>query len=270
MLANNIFLKLITKTPLITLTTDWGQHDYYLGMLKGSILSEIPDAQIVDLSHSIPNFNTHNAAFVVKNSFKSFPIGTIHLVLINTEDNNAARLIICHHEGHYFVTPDNGILGLLFANLPDDIYAVPFDKKDGTFNSLSAFIKAIEQIVNPNEQAMAEARITDYSKKVSFKATIEESTITGSIIYIDSYRNVITNISKSLFDRIGQNRKYNIFIQSKHNKISTLSTRYNQVAPGELLAIFNSANLLEIAIRNGYAAELLSLNIGGNVRVNFM
>lgn len=259
-----------TKGPLITLTTDWGQYDYYLGMLKGSILSEIPDAQIVDLSHSIPNFNTHNAAFVVKNSFKSFPIGTIHLVLINTEDNNAARLIICHHEGHYFVTPDNGILGLLFANLPDDIYAVPFDKKDGTFNSLSAFIKAIEQIVTPNEEAMVNARITDYDKKVSLKATIEESVITGSIVYIDSYQNAITNISKSLFDRVGQNRKYNIFVQSKHNKITTLSTNYNQVAPGELLAIFNSVNLLEIAIRNGNASELLSLSVGGNIRVNFM
>jgi len=261
---------LTTKVPLITLTTDWGQFDYYMGMLKGSIMSKIPSAQIVDLSHSIPSFNIHNAAFVVKNSFKSFPTGTIHLVLINTEDSTSDRLIICYYDGHYFVTPDNGILGLLFSSLPDDIYAVPLEKKDGTFGSLSSFINAIEQIVTPNEEAMANARITDYDKRVSLKATIDESIITGSIVYIDSYQNAITNISKSLFDRVGQNRKYNIFVQSKHNIITNLSTSYNQVAPGELLAIFNSVNLLEIAIRNGNASELLSLSVGGNVRVNFM
>ena len=259
-----------TKDPLITLTTDWGQYDYYMGMLKGNILSNFPKAQIVDLSHSIPSFNAHSAAFVVRNSFKSFPEGTIHLILVNTEDNDATRLIACRHEEHYFITPDNGILGLLFQNLPDNIYAVPFDKEEGTFSSLSAFIKAIEQITTLNEQAMAQMLISDYNKKVSLKATIDESIITGSIIYIDSYKNAITNISRNLFDRIGQNRKYNIFVQSNHNKISTLSTRYNQVAPGELLAIFNSANLLEIAIRNGYATELLSLRIGGSVRINFL
>ena len=258
-----------TKVPLITLTTDWGQYDYYMGMLKGSILSNFPDTQIVDLSHSIPNFNINNAAFVVRNSFKTFPLGTIHLILVNTEGNDSSRLITCQYEGHYFVTPDNGILGLLFANLPDDIYAVPFEK-NGAFSSLNAFVKAIELILVPNEEEITSARITDYNKKVSLKATIDESIITGSIIYIDSYRNAITNISKSLFDRVGQNRKYNIFVQSNHNKIATISTSYNQVAPGELLAIFNSANLLEIAIRNGNASELLSLNINGNVRVNFL
>jgi hypothetical protein len=93
--------------------------------------------------------------------------------------------------------------------------------------------------------------------------------IIGSIIYIDSYNNAITNISKKLFDRVGNGRKFEIYVQSNYNKVNFISKGYNEVDLGELLALFNSANLLEFAIRNGYAAELLSLNVGGSVRVKF-
>ncbi len=254
--------------PFITLTTDWGQHDYYTAMLKGGVLSALPEASIVDLTHDIPSFSLHSAAFIIKQGFQYFPKGSIHLIMVNSESNLSPRILVTHFQDHYFVIPDNGILGLMFNTIPDEVLGIPF-VAEGGFASLSAYVNAIDLICNAEETSLASLKITDFDQKIALRATIDESVITGSIIYIDSYRNAITNISRNLFERVGQNRDYNIYVQSNHNKISKLSTTYNQVEPGELLGIFNSANLLEIAIRNGYAAELLSLRVGGSVRINF-
>jgi S-adenosyl-L-methionine hydrolase (adenosine-forming) len=254
--------------PLITLTTDWGQHDYYIGMLKGKILSQISNLSIVDLTHDIPSFNIHNAAFIVKNSFEHFPKGSIHLVLVNSEACIIPRLLVIRYLEHFFVVPDNGIIGFLFNQIPEEVYGIDF-QPEGGFASLNAYVKAIELLYKNQITNNGTLKVSDFDKKIALRATIDDSIITGSIIYIDSFKNAITNISKSLFERVGKGRNYNIYVQSNHNKISKLSTSYNQVESGELLGIFNSANLLEIAIRNGYAAELLSLRIGGTVRINF-
>jgi S-adenosylmethionine hydrolase len=110
---------------------------------------------------------------------------------------------------------------------------------------------------------------TQYNKQVPLRPTLEDHTITGSVIYIDSYSNAITNISRELFDRIGNGRRFQIFVQSKHYTLHKINQRYNESPPGELLAIFNSAGLLEIAIRNGNAAGLLHLNTNSSIRVEF-
>jgi hypothetical protein len=177
-------------------------------------------------------------------------------------------LLVFEHQEQFFVAPDNGILGLLFSTPPEDVFQFPFDPL-GSFASIESYVEIAKKINRGEPLASIGEKIDDYDEKIALRATIDESIISGSIIYIDSYQNVITNISKSIFERVGQNRNFNIFVQSNHNKISKISTSYNQVDQGELLGLFNSVNLLEIAIRNGYAAELLSLKIGGTVRVNF-
>lgn len=252
----------------ITLTTDWGQHDFYSGILKGKLLSACPNLKIVDVTNEIPSFNIHHAAFVLKHSFNSFPPGTIHLMMVNSESGLKPRLLLFQHQEHYFITPDNGILGLLFSSPPKEVYEIQYEPLS-SFASLDIYISIVEKLNNEIPIDKFAKKVKDYEEKIALRATIDESVISGSIIYIDSYQNAITNISRSLFDRVGLNRQFNIFVQSNHNKISKLSTTYNEVDQGEILALFNSANLLEIAIRNGYAAELLSLKIGGVVRINF-
>ena len=254
--------------PSVTLTTDWGKHDFYCGMLKGRLLSVSPTIKIVDITHDIPSFNTHNAAFVLRHSYSYFPQGSIHLAMINTDSSAKSRLLITEYQGHLFVLPDNGMLDLLFSSSPENVFQFAFEPSS-SFASIDAFVSVVEKIYQGIAIENIGEKVEDYDKKIVLRATIDESTISGSIIYIDSYQNAITNISKSLFDRIGKGRNYNIFVQSNHNKISKLSTTYNEIDPGEILGLFNSANLLEIAIRNGYAAELLSLKIGGSVRINF-
>jgi S-adenosylmethionine hydrolase len=111
--------------------------------------------------------------------------------------------------------------------------------------------------------------VQSYNMQTPLRATIEDHRIIGSVIYIDSYRNAITNISLELFKRIGNGRAFKIYIQSKHYVVDRINTRYNETEPGDLLAIFNSSDLLEIAIRNGNAAGLLKLTTNSTIRVEF-
>ena len=112
--------------------------------------------------------------------------------------------------------------------------------------------------------------VTDnYRKPAPLKPTLGESSITGSVIYLDTYQNAITNISKEFFERIVGGKDFQIFVQSKHYMLDSINTRYNETPDGELLAIFNSLGLLEVAIRNGNAAGLLRLSTDSTIRIDF-
>jgi S-adenosylmethionine hydrolase len=107
------------------------------------------------------------------------------------------------------------------------------------------------------------------NKQMPLLATISESVIAGSVVYIDSYQNAITNISRELFEKIGKGRPFDILVQSYHYKINRINKTYNETSDGELLAIFNSVGLLEIAINRGNVAELLNIGLHSNIRVKF-
>lgn len=256
------------SSKILTLTTDWNQNDFYTGVLKGKLVSTCPDLTVVEITNQVPTFNLNHAGFVVRHSYHHFPKGSIHLIMVNSENSRSERMIAFPYYNHYFILPDNGLVGLMFKEPPQSVFAFPFETQ-GSFASLDSSLKAIECLNNgSNLESVAES-ITDFEQRIPLRATIENNAITGNIIYIDSYFNAITNVSKSLFDRIRQDRRFEIFVQSQHNKVSSISTSYNDVDSGELVALFNSAGLLEIAINNGYAAQLLNLNNGSSVRIKF-
>ena len=252
----------------LTITTDWLNNDYYYGVLRGRLISICPNLNLIEISNQIPTFNLHHAAFILRHSYKHFPIESIHLVMVNSENNPKQRMLSFKHNDHFFVIPDNGIIGLLFREMPPLVYPFPFSSP-GSFSSLNASANAISEICQVNGFGESITPVTDYDQKIPLRATIENSVITGSIIYIDSYFNLITNVSRDLFDRVAKNRRFEIFVQSHYNKVDKLVSTYNEVDDGELLALFNSEGLLEIAINNGYAAQLLSLNVGGSIRIKF-
>lgn len=252
---------------ILTLTTDWAQNDYYTGVLRGKLISLCPELNIIELSNQIPLFNLNHAAFVLRHSFKFFPEGTIHLVLVNSENSAKKRMLAFEHLKHFFVIPDNGIIGLIFKELPANVFPFPF-LSTGSFSSLEASAQAIEKFYNQKPfTGLPEA--VDFDQKIPLRATIEDSVIIGGIIYIDSYYNLITNVSKDLFDRVGMGRKFEIFVQSHYHKVDKIVSSYDEVEEGELLALFNSAGLLEIAINNGFAAQLLNIVVGGSIRIKF-
>lgn len=255
----------------VTLTTDWNKDDFYTGAFKGTLLSSCENVEIVSISKQIKPYNISEAAFVVRNSYHHFPKGTIHVIAVGLGPDPASKFLAANIEGHYFLTADTGILGLMGdADASEIVMLHPLDAATpASFPSLFLFCHAACRIINGEALKSLGTPTNDYIKQIPLRATLENNTITGAVIYLDSFGNAITNISRDLFDRIGRGRQFEIYVQSKHYKILTLNRSYSETTAGDLLAMFNSISLLEIAIRNGSAKELLNLNTDSTIRVEF-
>jgi len=258
--------------PVVTLTTDWNSEDYYIGLFKGKILSRCSDVRIIDITHRINTFNTSHAAFVVRNSYIHFPPGTIHVVFVNSEpsDNHPFLLVKANH--HFFIGTDNGVFDLIISGNPEFIVKLNKENDTASYTSYSAFdvfTSIVCDLAEGRDPLSLGRVVNDYNRRTPIRAAIEENIITGRVIYIDSFMNAITNITKELFERVGLRRKFEIYVQSKHYKITSINRFYHESPVGELLAIFNSAGLLEIAINGGNAAGLLNLDSHSTIRIEF-
>ena len=256
---------------IITLTSDWKENDFYVASLKGKLLSACPEAQIIDINHRIKSFNSSHAAYIVRNAYPHFPENTIHIIAVNTEPENGVELLAARKDKHYFLCADNGILGLLGGTEPDEVITLTEHCKEepDTFIALSVFARIACELSKGTAMKKLGSPAKDYNRQIPLRATIEDLTIIGSVIHIDSYQNAITNISQELFKRVGNGNAFEIYVQSKYNMINRINKQYNETDPGGLLAIFNSSGLMEIAIRNGNAAGLLNLDTNSTIRVEF-
>ena len=255
---------------MITLTSDWNNDDFYVASIKGKLLSRCPGSIIVDISHRVEPFKMAQAAFIVRNSFKNFPEGSVHIIAVNTEPEKGKNLLAACIAGHYFICSDNGILGMLGESEPELVVILPeTTNSPTTFIAFDLFADVACSLAAGTPLEKLGSPTDAYQKPASFKPTLGENTITGSVIYLDTYQNAITNISKEFFERTGRGRPFQIFVQSKHYMLDRINTRYNETPDGELLAIFNSLGLLEIAIRNGNAAGLLRLSTDSTIRIDF-
>jgi S-adenosylmethionine hydrolase len=257
--------------PVITLTSDWKEYDFYVASLKGKLLKDCPEAQIIDINHRIKPFNISQAAFVVRNSYPNFPDNSVHIIAVHTEPGTGGVLLGARKDNHFFLCADNGILGLLGGSAPQEVVNITANLKEkpGSFVSLSIFAAIACKLSGGTPLSALGSPVKNYNSQTPLRATIEDLTITGSVIYIDSYQNAITNISQELFNRVGKGKTFQIYVQSKHYMIDRINKSYNETEPGDLLAIFNTAGLLEIAIGSGNAAGLLKLTTNSTIRVEF-
>lgn len=270
---------------IITLTTDMGTKDHYVASLKATILSRIPDAQIIDISHAVRPFDISEAAYHVSSCYKDFPEGTIHIIGVDSEpvvnfggaDGSFPSVLV--DNGQYFICTDNGFFGAFLAERkPDSFWRVdnilsvdnPF-----RFPAKNLLIPIAERISKGEELGSFAQPAEQYKRAFAQTAISEPHLIKGHIIHIDSYGNVITNISEELFKRMGENIPFTIYFKNKNYFIDALAESYNEVAQGEKVAIFNDNGLLEIAINRGAnrstggAQELFGLRINDMVRVEF-
>jgi S-adenosylmethionine hydrolase len=255
---------------IVTLTTDWNTNDYYVGAIKGKILSQSSHAQVVDISHQVSPFNITQAAFILRNCFYNFPRGSVHIIGVNTEGGKEMPFLVIEYKKHYFVGTDNGIFGLIFSEEPERIIELKSPAEVKSFSSFSIFATAASRLANGEKPEALGKTVEKYQERTPLRAAIDKSGITGSVIYIDSFRNAITNITRDLFERIGEGRTFEIYPQSNHYIITRLNNYYHETAPGEILALFNSVDLLEIAINKGNAADLLNLSTSSSsIRVKF-
>ena len=256
---------------IITLTTDWNKDDYYLAAIKGQLMGLCPDAKIVDISHQVPSFNIRHAAFLIKNSYTHFPDYTIHIIGVNSTSVISSRFLAVSVDKQYFLAYDTGIFGLLFKEEPIEVVEIKLEVTDKvTFPEISVFGRTASKIIQGKKLEDIGKTTTKFTKTIPLRAAIENSTITGSVIFIDSYRNAISNITRELFQRIGKGRKFEILIQSDRYRVTKINANYGETTMGELLAIFNSIELLEIAINRGNAADLLGLSTNSVVRIKFL
>ena len=255
---------------IITLTTDLGNKDFYQAALKGSILKILPNACIVDITHEVPPFNIPYAAFILKNAFPYFPKNTVHLIGIDSVFSEKNKYLAIKQDGHFFVGADNGIFSLLFDKMPEDVVELGLvqDLKYLHFPLVDIFVKAASHLAKGGKLQEIGIPNPEIEQKMLLQPVIEQDMIKGSVIYIDTFSNVITNITKELFSKTQQNRNFTLYFR-KNETITRLSWHYNEVAEGEKLCLFGISNHLEIAMNKGKASTLLGLHINDIVRVEF-
>jgi len=255
---------------IITLTTDLGDKDIYQAALKGSILKLEPTVTIVDITHSVAAFNVQQAAFILKNSFHYFPDDTVHLIGIDTVYSEHTRYLAVRYKNHFFVGADNGIFSLMFDAEAQEIVEINImqDLKFLHFPIADVFVKAACHLAKGGALTGIGIPVTAFEKKMNLAPVVEKNTIKGSVIYIDSFQNVITNITKEFFSRVQSNRRFVLYFK-RNETITHLSWHYNEVPEGEKLCLFGISDHLEIAINKGNASGLLGLNLGDSVIIDF-
>jgi len=257
---------------IVTLTTGW-TDDFYVAAVKGIILSAIPSAQVVDMSHSAPAFNSgiSYAAYMVRHSYAYFPKGTVHIISIASEYSDSAPFVAVYHNEHYFVGTDNGVFGLLFDTAPDAMVRIEKynDEVSPNYPAISVFAPAAVHLLKGGNLDELGRPYANYQRRGTVLATMDESQITGTVIHINSFGNVVTNITRHDFEKIGKGRPFEILVQSTRHKINRINKYFHETSRGELLAVFNISGYLEIAINKGKVAELLKLSLDSNIIVKF-
>ncbi len=252
---------------IITLTTDLGVKDYYVGVVKGSILTQNPSVNIVDITHHIKNYDIVQASFVVKNMFDSFPENTIHAIGVNNFQNKRPYFLVIKHQNHYFIGPDNGVFSLIFDEPPTTVYQLPFEQ-DGPFPLKYIFSKAITHILSGEPLEEIGKKVDKIEERITLRPIISNSQIRGSVIHVDNYENVVLNITKDLFTNIQAGRPFTLHFK-RYDPITRLSQQYADVPIGETLCLFNSAGYLEIAINMGRAGSMHNLGIDDTIQIDF-
>jgi S-adenosyl-L-methionine hydrolase (adenosine-forming) len=251
--------------PVITLTTEWKPDDIYNGIIKGKLSSLSPGTSIVDNAFNIPVFNIAQAAFIIRNTFENYPEGSVHLICVHSEALKDQDYLVVKAKNHFFIGTDNGIFNLILNSEPDEAVKIG---NSGSHNELDIFARTAADLLSGKKPSDLGKPVAKISERIPLRATIDKDVIIGSIIFIDSYGNAISNITREVFFRVFENRNYRILIQSNKNYTDYISERYSDVPVGEMLARFNQLDLLEIAINGADVSELLSIEVGSVVRID--
>ena len=273
---------------IITLTTDFGEKDHFAGAIKGAIYSELSDTKIVDISHSVSPFNISEAAYIILNAYSSFPKGTIHVIGIDSELSPENKHIAIKLDDHYFICANNGIMSMICAEIaPEKIVEINIhDKIETSFPVLDIFVKVACHIARGGTLEVIGKVINNIKpiKNLVPFVNDEKNQIIGSVIYIDNYGNVVTNIKRIFFENIQKTRSFEI--SARNHKFSRVYNKYSDIVnfdieesrrndEGKGMVVFNSSDYLEIAVyksncsTTGSASTLMGLKTLDTVTVNF-
>ena len=252
-----------------------GTSDFYVAAVKARLISQLADVRIVDISHDVAKFDIGQAAYLLRNVYQDFPKGSIHIIGVRPAFATHCPHVVVEMNGHYFVSADNGIFSFLFDRNPDKVFEliIKQDTDDLTFPTKNIFTKAAVHLAKGGTPEVI-GRRTDIKNRYSRLNPISDSDmIKGHVTHIDSYENVITNISEAMFNDIGRGREFEILF--RRTRIKQIHRTYSEVNPGEAVALFGAGGFLELAINQGThqmgggASSLLGLKVDNMIRIEY-
>lgn len=262
-----------------------GLSDHYVASLKATIFSQVKNVQIVDISHTVKPFDISEAAYLIRSCYSDFPDGTVHVIgvdsepIVNFGGSDGSFPSVLFFENQYFISNDNGFFGaFLKENTPTSFWRIDnvlSNPKLFKFPTKNILIPAGLALLSGKKIEEIASQVNDFKNAFALTAVSELNRIKGHVIHIDHYGNAITNIHKTLFDQVGKDVPFIIYFKRENYYIDVISESYNEVMPGEKVAIFNENNYLEIAINRGAngstggAEQLFGLHIQDMVRVEF-
>lgn len=259
---------------VLTLLTDFGLRDPYVGAMKGVLCTLAPGAPLVDLTHDVPPQDVMEAAFVLREAYPYFPEGTVHLAVVDPGVGTARRAVALRHRGHTFVGPDNGLFALVLGDeAPEAV--VELDRPDvwrrpglsATFHGRDLFAPVAARLAMG--AGLDEIGTPIDALKVLRWALpiVDEDGVRGRVLHVDRYGNAITNVAAdALLAALGTRALKTV---AGTTIVRGLQRTYGDAEPGDVVVLVGSAGFVEIAVRNGNAAELLGLDRGAPVTFVF-
>jgi S-adenosylmethionine hydrolase len=259
--------------PLITLTTDFGLSDHYVGVMKGVILSICPRARIVDISHGVSAYEIAEGAFTIAQSYRYFPRGTVHVVVVDPGVGTSRRPILAQAAGHYFVAPDNGVLSLVYAREKHKVRAISSERYflqpvSNTFHGRDIFSPVAAHLAGAVTPARFGKLIDNYLR-LDFDKPVRTGrrTWTGAILKVDRFGNIVTNFSVTDFPDLG---KRDFAMAVGPQRINVLAQTYAERGPGEPFLIVGSAGYYEVSVAQGCASKLLGCAAGAPLELSLL
>jgi S-adenosyl-L-methionine hydrolase (adenosine-forming) len=262
----------LSNRPIITLTTDFGLNDHFIGTMKGVILGIVPEAEIVDICHAVQAFDVLDGALAIAQSYSYFPNGTVHVVVVDPGVGTARRPILLSTGRHYFVAPDNGVLSLIYAReerlqvchiTSDHYYLQPLST---TFHARDIFSPVAAYLAKGVEVAKFGEDITDY---VRFNAPkpkpVDAQTLRGVVLRVDRFGNLITNFTPQDVPALFQPKPSSFKIVVGKKEIAEMRNNYAEGAPNEIFGILGSMGYLELAANRASAAQISGAGKGSEV-----
>ena len=254
--------------PLVTLISDYGWSDFYVALLKASVLSRVGSISFVDISHNIAAHDIMEASFYIRSSFDHFPAKSIHVCAVNVHYAKDNYLVVLQKDGHFFIGPNNGLFSLVFDDVEDaDILAVLSLQQEG-LDARDAITTCVEIALGRSEEVLTIPLSFELERKINLQPVITSNQIRATIIHIDHFGNVIVNLNASTFEEVRKDRSYAIYYKSS-DPVTRISKIYSDVPVGDVCVFFNSIRMLEIAINMGNAHQLLGLNKNETIQINF-
>lgn len=253
----------------VTIISDFGIKDHYAALLKGAILSHHKDIQFIDVSHQVDTHDIRHAAYITKAIDRKFPDGTIHIVAVNNYYTRNFEILCFEYKNQFYIGPNNGIFSLAFDSVDEtQIYKILVDESEGhdLFKLIAHGVSLISKGLSITEVGPP---LNQYDKKLDVQPVVTDNEIRATIVHIDKFENVVLNVNREFFEHFRNGRNIEIYFKFQQ-PIKRIHKTYSDVSAGEVVCLFNSANLLEIGINMGRAATQLDLLKDETIPIRFI